>query len=250
MNNAVYGKTMENVRNRINMVLINNDLPRLKRYTAKPNFKRATIFNDPDNEEDEVVTDCNVCAVHMSKNEVTLNKPIMIGQAILDLSKVHMYNFYYNVLKKQYGDKIKLLFTDTDSLCFQVETEDYYKDVEKYKEYYDLSGYDKSHFLYDKTNCKVIGKMKDEMNGKIIEEFVGLRSKLYSIKLADKKEKKVDKGVNKCVIENKLNHQDYYDCLVNQTIRHLLMHNIRIYACATNKVSLSMDSKRFKWIMA
>ena len=128
MNNAVFGKTMENVRNRINMVLINNDLSRLKRYTAKPNFKRATIFDDPDTDK---LTDCNVCAVHMTKNEVTLHKPIMIGQAILDLSKVHMFIFYYNALKKQYGDKIKLLFTDTDSLCFEVETEDYYNDIVK-----------------------------------------------------------------------------------------------------------------------
>jgi len=87
---------MENVRNCINMVLINNDLPKLKRYTAKPNFKKATIFNDPDIDD---ITDCNMCAVHMSKNEVTLNKPIMVGQAILDLSKLHMYGFYYNVLK-------------------------------------------------------------------------------------------------------------------------------------------------------
>jgi len=156
------------------------------------------------------------------------------------------------VLKKQYGDKIKFKFTDTDYLCFEVETEDYYNDIVKCKEYYDLSGYDKNHFLYDKTNCKIIGKMKDEFNGKIVEEFVGLRSKVYSIKLLDKKEKKVDKGVNKCVIENKLKHQDYYDCLVNQTIRHDVMHNLRsnhhrIYACATNKISLSsVDNKRFQ----
>ena len=249
MNNAVFGKTMENVRNRINMVLINNDIKRVKKYTAKPNYKKYTIFNDPDIEED---TKLNVCAIHLTKNVVELNKPILIGQSILDLSKLHMYNFYYNVLKKRYNDNIKLLFTDTDSLCFEVQTEDYYKDMQEQKEYYDLSEYDKSHFLYDPTNAKVLGKFKDEMNGSIIEEFVGLRSKVYSLKIQDKKDKKVNKGVNSCVIKNVLTHEDYYNCLIKQTIRCDKMNNLRskhhqIYACSNNKITLSsVDNKRFQ----
>ena len=123
--------------------------------------------------------------------------------------------------------------------------------MQKDKAYYDLSEYNKNHFLFDETNRKVIGKFKDEMKGKIIEEFVGLRSKVYSVKLKDK-DKKVDKGVNKCVIENILTHQDYYFCLMQQTVRYDTMHNLRsrhhqIYACASIKRSLcGIDTKRFQ----
>ena len=92
-----------------------------------------------------------------------------------------MYDFYYNVLKKRYDDKIKLLFTDTDSLCVEIETDDVYKDVEEQKQYYDFSEYPEDHVLHSTENQSVVGKFKDEMEGKIITEFVGLRSKLYSL---------------------------------------------------------------------
>ena len=105
-------------------------------------------------------------------------------------------------MKKIYDDKIKLLFTDTDSLCVEIETDDVYKDMEEQKEYYDFSEYPKDHFLYSTENQAVVGKYKDEMEGNIITRFVGLRSKLYSLTIQDEeKEKKVAKGVKKCVIE-------------------------------------------------
>ena len=123
---------------------------------------------------------------------------------ILELSQYLMYNFYYNVLKKRYDDKIKLLFTDTDSLCVEIETDDVYKDMEEQKEYYDFSEYPKDHFLNRTENQAVVGKYKDEMEGKIITEFVGLRSKLYSLTIQDEiKQKKVAKGVkNVLLIKN------------------------------------------------
>ena len=93
-------------------------------------------------------------------------------------------------MKKRYGDKIKLLFTDTDSLCVEIETDDVYKDMEEQKEYYDFSEYPKDHFLYSTENQAVVGKYKDEMEGKIITEFVGLRSKLYSLTIQDEKKQK------------------------------------------------------------
>ena len=106
------------------------------------------------------------------------------------------YDFYDNVLKKRYGDKIKLLFTDTDSLCVEIETEDVYRDMQEHKKYSDCSEYPKDHFLYNIENQTVVGKLKDEEKGKIITEFVGLRSKLYSLKVQGKKE---EKKVAKCV---------------------------------------------------
>ena len=113
---------------------------------SHPTFKRRTIFNE------------NLVAVHRHKRRVVLDKPIINGMIILDLSKYLMYDFYYNVLQKRYGDKVKLLFTDTDSLCVEIETEDVYKDMEEDKEYYDFSEYPKNHFLYSTENQAVVGK--------------------------------------------------------------------------------------------
>ena len=246
MNNAVFGKTMENVRNRISMILINNDKDKLNKYTSKPNYKRYTIFT-----ENEKQIESDLCAVHMRKQTVELNKPIAVGQAILDLSKLHMYDFYYNVLKKDYGDNMKLLFTDTDSLCYEVMTDDLFKDMYEKKQYYDLSDFPKDHFLYDPSNKKVAGKFKEEFNSSIINEFVGLRAKSYSILFDSQKEKKVCKGVNKCVIKKCLTHDEYKKCLFENSIRKDTMNNIRskqhnIYSTETNKISLSScDNKRY-----
>ena len=97
-----------------------------------------------------------------------LNKPIFIGVCSLELSKLHMYQYYYDVMKKKYDDKIKLLYTDTDSFIFHIETEDLYKDFDDMKEHMDFSGYDKSHLCYDNTNKKVLGKFKDEHDGEYL----------------------------------------------------------------------------------
>ena len=109
MNNSVFGK-------RQNIFLIDNRKKAAK-LTSRPNFDRATIF------------DKNLIAVHMKKTEVYFNKPVYVGQAILDLSKTLMFDFHYNYIKKKYGNKAELLFTDTDSLMFQIYTDDFYKDI-------------------------------------------------------------------------------------------------------------------------
>ena len=92
-----------------------------------------------------------------------------------------IYDFWYNVLKAKYNDKIKLLFTDTDSLCFHVETEDFYKDMEEYKHIFDFSNYSEKHFLHNKEHKKKLGYMKDETEMLPIIEFIGLRAKCYSL---------------------------------------------------------------------
>ena len=171
MNNSVFGKTMENVRNRVNVKLVTNEKA-LNKLVKKPNYKRVSEFHE------------NLVAVHMEKTTVELDKPIYLGMSILDLSKTLMYKFHYNHIKPKWGDDVELLFTDTDSLCYEIQTDDVYKDISKdVDEWYDTSNYDKNHpsGLYSSKNKKVIGFYKDECGGKFISEFVGLKAKSYSI---------------------------------------------------------------------
>ena len=130
MNNSVFGKTIENIRKRQNITLVDNRAKAVK-LTSRPNFDKATIF------------DRNLIAVHMKKTEVFFNKPVYVGQAILDLSKILMFDFHYNYIQKKYGhNHAKLLFTDTDSLMYEINTDDFYKDIKKdIKKKFDTSDY-------------------------------------------------------------------------------------------------------------
>ena len=172
MNNSVFGKTIENIRKRQNVILIDNkDLT--YKLSSKPNF------------------DENLIACHMKKSEVYFNKPIYVGQAILDLSKTLMFDFHYNYIREKFGDKAELLFTDTDSLMYLIQTEDFYEDINKdIKRKFDTSDYPEKHPSGIKRgiNKKVIGKFKDKAAGKQITHFVGRRPKLYSFKVEDKSE--------------------------------------------------------------
>ena len=119
MNNSVFGKTMENVRERSKIKIVNGeDTEKLERLIAMPNYGGAFVFEDS-----------NLVWVRMGESKVCLNKPIYIGQAILDLSKTLMYKFHYGYVNPKYGDRARLLFTDTDSLCYRIQTEDFYKDI-------------------------------------------------------------------------------------------------------------------------
>jgi len=162
MNNSVFGKTMENIRKRVDVRLV-TDEKKLLKYTSKPTFVSSKIFNE------------KLVAVHKIKEILTLNRPAYIGMCILDLSKTLMYDFHYNYMKKKYGKKAKLLFTDTDSLTYEIEAEDVYQDFWNDKNKFDNSDYPESSSYYDNTNKKVIGKFKDEAAGVPICEFIGLR---------------------------------------------------------------------------
>jgi hypothetical protein len=122
-------------------------------------------------------------AVHMLKQRLYLNRPIYAGFTLLDLSKALMYDFHYNYVKAKYGDRSLVLFTDTDkdSLCYNIQTKDIYKDMYEDRHLFDTSDYDRDHPLYDISNKKVIGKMKDEMHGIPIQEFICLKSKMCSM---------------------------------------------------------------------
>ena len=152
MNNSVFGKTIENIRKRQNVVIVDNK-QLANKLSSKPNFERVTIFDE------------NLIACHMKKTEVYFNKPIFVGQAILDISKTLMFDFHYNYIRKKNGNKAELLFTDTDSLMYLIQTDDFYQDINNdIKKKFDTSDYPKIHPSGIKTgvNKKVIGKFKDE----------------------------------------------------------------------------------------
>ena len=162
MNNSVFRKTMENLKERMNVELINNAKDYVK-YLSRPNFISQKIFSR------------NFVAIHKIKPVLILNKPIYVGFSILDLSKILMYGFHNKYIKSKFD--AKLLFTDTDSLVYEIKTEDVYEDFCKDKNLFDFSDYPLNSKFFDPVNKKVIGKMKDEFKGKIFSEFVGLKSK-------------------------------------------------------------------------
>ena len=240
MNNSVFGKTMEQIRNRVNIKLV-NDKSKAERLAAKPNFKHCNIFSE------------DLIAIHMKKTSVTFDKPVYLGMCILELSKTLMFDFHYNYVKKKYGDKAKLLFTDTDSLMYEIRTKDFYEDIKgDVKDRFDTSNYPSNHPSGIPTGCnkKVPGMFKDEAGGKIIDEFVGLRAKLYSYKMFEGEESKKCKGVKQLVVKNSITHEDYKNCLFTGKEQLRKMNVIRshkhdIYTEVVNKVALSSkDDKR------
>ena len=196
MNNSVFGKTMENLRKRVDVRLV-TDEKKLTKLASKPTYVSSKIFNE------------NLVAVHKIKETLTPNRPAYVGMCILDLSKTLMYDFHYSYTEKKYGDKARLLFTDTDSLTYEIEAEDVYKDFWNDKDKFDNSDYPESSPYFDKTNKKVIGKFKDEAAGIPICEFVGLRSKMYSYIKDNQTGGKTAKGIKKNVIKNDIKHENY-----------------------------------------
>lgn len=236
MNNAVFGKTMENLRNRCDIKLVRSEQQAIK-LIARPTFIGYRIFNE------------NLVGVEMLRSKITFNRPIYTGFCILELSKLFMYNFHYNFIKAKLGEKARLLFTDTDSLAYSIECDCVYQIMADHSDLFDLSNYPQSHPLFSNANKRVVGKMKDEFPGRIIHEFVGLRPKLYSIKEYTGQVTKKGKGVTKCVLKNKITHADYLKCLQDGLPRVDTMHSIRsyshnLYTQKQNKVSLSSDDNK------
>ena len=184
MNNSVFGKTMENLRKRVDIRLVTEEKKLLK-LTSKLTFVSCKIFNE------------NLVAIHKIKESLTLDRPAYVGMCILDLSKTLMYDFHYNYIKQKYSNKAKLLFTDTDSLTYEIETEDVYQEFWKDKNMFDNSDYKEKSPFFDETNKKVISKFKDEAAGVPIIEFIGLRSKMYSYQKDNDKQDRTAKGIKK-----------------------------------------------------
>ena len=184
MNTSVSGKTLENIRNRVDIRLITAD-KEAQKLTAKSNYDRCTIFDE------------NLIAIHMKKTKLYFNKPVCLVMSILYMSKSLMYDFDYNYIKTKYGDKENLPFTDTDSIAYEIRTKDFYKDINPdIEKRCDTSDYPSNHPSGIKTglNSKVLVMFKDEAGGKQIVEFFSLRAKLYSYTMFDGSEAKKRKG--------------------------------------------------------
>ena len=187
MNNSVFGKTMENIRNRVDIKLVNDD-EQAEKLSAKPNFDHCSIFFFCE----------DLVAIHMKKTRLVYDKPVYLGMCILDLSKALMYDFHYNYIRHKYGEKAKVLFPGTDSLMYEIETEDFYRDINADVERrFDTSDYppDYPSGIPSGFNKKVLGMFKDEAGGKVIDEYVGLRAKLYSYKMFEGAESKNVRGL-------------------------------------------------------
>ena len=200
MINSVYQfcKTMENLRKRISVRLVNNGKDFLK-HTSRPTHITHKIF------------DKNYAAIHEIKPVLILNKSIYVGFTVLDLSKWKMYDFHYNFIKKNFD--AELLFTDTDSLTYEIKSKDVYEEFFKHKHLSDFSNYLRDLRFFDPTIKKAIGKMNNVSEGKIIDEFVGLKSKMHSMKNIDGKESNTTKGMN---IATEFN--EFKDTLFNKTV--------------------------------
>ena len=208
MNNSVFGKTMENVRNHRDIKLVTSD-KRRSILASEPNYHSSKRISK------------DLMIMEMKKVEVKMNKPIYLGQAILDISKTLMYEFWYDYIKPKYGDKARLCYMDTDSFVMNIKTEDFYKDIASDVErWFDTSNYDKkdNRPLPIGKNKKVIGLFKDELGGKIMIEFCALRAKAYAYRLDDDTEKKKAKGTKKCIVKREITFKNYMDSLFNDEV--------------------------------
>ena len=240
MNNSVFGKTMENVRNHRDIKLVTSDEKR-KQLVSERNYHSRKKFSG------------HLMAIEMKKTRVRMTKPLYLGMSILGISKILMYKFWHDYISPKYGDKAKLCYTDTNSFIIYIKTEDFFEGISNnIEKWFDMSNYDKN----DKrplpicVNKKLLGLFKDEIGGKIITELVALREKAYSyLDDADNRHKK-SKGSKKCVIKQKLMFQNFKDCLLNnktvyRSQERFKSYNHDFYTEEVNKIALSNnDDKR------
>ena len=186
----------------------------------------------------------NFAAIHEIKPVLVLNKPIYVGFTVLDLSKWLMYYFHYNFVKKNFN--AKLLFTDTDSLTYEIKSENVCKEFFKWKDLFDFSNYPKDSEFFNDTNKKVIGKMKDEYGGVIIDQFIGLKSKMYSIKKINGSESSTTKGVNIATEFNEFNNVLFNKKVIRHKMKRIQVKKHKIGTYEIDKMSLSsFDDKRY-----
>ena len=245
LNNAVFGKTMENVRYRCGIKLVNGanekGEKKLLKFYASSTFKGSKVFEGS-----------ALVSVNMAKKEVILNKPIAVGQAILDLSTVVMFNFDYDDVLKRWPGKTKLLATDADSLMYEIGTSDIFQDINPdVKTHFDTSDYPKDHpsGILTGQNKKVLGLFKDEMQGKIVKEFVGPRAKCYALSVLDDVDFKKAKGVPKKVVKKSIHFDHYKKCLFEGKIYMTEFMTLRarehvITNDKVTKIALSRDDDK------
>ena len=238
MNNAVFGKTMQNVRKHRDIKLVKTDHKRNK-LVSETHYHTMKLISE------------NLSIIEMKKVKVKMNKPTYLGLSILEISKIIMFEFWYDYVKKKYGDMEKLCYMDTDSLIMNIKTKNFYKDIARdVEERFDTSNYDVDRPLPKGKNKKAIGLMKDELGGGITNEFVALRPKTYSYITDEFTEIKKAKGTKECVIKKMLKFEDYKKCLFDneptlKSQQRFKSENHEVYTENINKIALSSnDDKR------
>ena len=245
INNLLFsGKTCEDVRKHRDVRIVRT-ASKLSKIVAKPTYHQHIIYEE------------NMAAIQLKKTVVNLNKPRYIGLVVLDISKLLMYQFHYEYIMQNYPDA-KLLFTDTDSLCYWIPINEkseksIYEDIQGNSEWFDFSNYSLAHDNFDNdVNNLVPGKMKDEMGGNLIHEFVGLRAKMYSILNYDGANKKTAKGVITQIKKHQITHEDFKRSLFEKKqYMHcgtkILQDKHQLYTADVNKVTLNPFNDK-KWI--
>ena len=250
MNNAVFGKMIENGRKQHEIKLVVTE-QRRKKLVSEPNYKLCVPFSD------------HLLATEMRKTRIYMDKPKMVGQAILDKSKELMYHFYYDYLKPKYKENVKLMYMDTDSFVLEIETCDFFEDIKNdLEKWFDTSGYDKNMVLPDEyakiasINKKVFGKMKDELGKGYMTEFVALSPKMYAYKQIQLDnsltEHKKAEGTKKMVTKKHLCFDVYKKCLFENKTFNCIQHRIKsspmsVDTIEINKIALkNYDNKRLR----
>ena len=237
MNNSVFEKTMENIRKHRDIKLVTKDKKRGK-LVSEPSYHTINLISE------------DLSIIEMKKTKVKMNKPIYLGLSILEISKTLMYEFWYDYMKPKYNDNVKLCYMDTDSFIMNIKTNDFYKyiasDVENR---FDTSNYEVNRPLPTGKSKKLIGLMKDELDGKIITEFVTLKPKTYLFLTDDGKEDKKAKRTKKCVIKKMIKFNDYKKCLLNDEVilksqQRFISKKHDVYTENINKIALSNNDDK------
>ncbi|KAL4153079.1 hypothetical protein QTP88_000912 [Uroleucon formosanum] len=224
MNNAVFGKTMQSKRKEMKMELVSCER-RLQKLINKSTFKHCTNYNE------------NLNAVALENKIIKFDKPIYIGFAVLEISKTLMYDYHYNVMQKHYRDKIKLMYTDTDSLIYHVDTEDFYEDLAANSillDRMDTANLPSAHPCYVSDRKKSPGFFSDEVDGNIVTEFCALRAKSYAFNIYPGEDDRVGgerikaKGIRAHVVKNHMTLEDHRKCLFGEDGLELYRENVSI----------------------
>ena len=234
---------MENVRNHRDIKLVTTD-KRRSILASEPNYHAAKYISK------------DLLVMEMKKTEVRMNNPIYLGQAILDISKTLMYEFWYDYIKPKHGDNARLCYMDTDSFIMHIKTEDFYKDSSNdVDKWFDTSNYDKnaSRSLEIRKNKKVIRKFRDELGGKIMTKFCALSAKAYSFLIDDYSDENYEKnkiinkkanGTKKCIVQREIIFKNYVDALFNDEVitrsqQRFRSDHHKVFAEEVNKMALS-----------
>ena len=236
MNNLVFRKTMENIRKHKDIKLVTTDKKRSK-LVSEPNYHTFNLTSE------------DLSIIEMKKTKVKMNKPTYLGLSILEISKILMYEFWYDYMKPKYGNDVKLCYMDMDSFIMNIKTNDFYEDISNDVENrLDTSNYEVNRPLPMGKNKEIIGLMKDERGGKIITEFVTLRPKSYSYLTDDGKEDKKAKGTKKHIIKM-IKFNDSKKCLLNDEVifksqQRFISKKHDAYTENINKIALSNDDDK------